>query len=48
MDLEVYDKFLITDKLFTSLNYSYIRAKLIWKMGNGAYNGKDLPRSFKT
>ncbi len=42
--LEVYDKFLITDKLFTSLNYSYIRAKIDKEdSGNGAYNGKDLP-----
>ena len=42
--LEVYDKFLITDKLFTSLNYSYIRAKIDNENeGNGDYNGKDLP-----
>ncbi|MCT7520368.1 TonB-dependent receptor [Aliarcobacter cryaerophilus] len=42
--LEVYDKFLITEKLFTSLNYSYIRAKIDEeKDGNGTYNGKDLP-----
>ena len=42
--LEVYDKFLITEKLFTSLNYSYIRAKIDEeKDGNGAYDGKDLP-----
>ena len=42
--LEVYDKFLITDELFTSLNYSYIRAKIDNENeGNGAYNGKDLP-----
>ncbi|PRN00679.1 TonB-dependent receptor [Aliarcobacter cryaerophilus] len=42
--LEIYDKFLITEKLFTSLNYSYIRAKIDEeKDGNGAYDGKDLP-----
>ncbi|MCT7472000.1 TonB-dependent receptor [Aliarcobacter cryaerophilus] len=42
--LEIYDKFLITDELFTSLNYSYIRAKIDNENeGNGAYNGKDLP-----
>ena len=42
--LEIYDKFLITDELFTSLNYSYIRAKIDNENeGKGAYNGKDLP-----
>ena len=42
--LEIYDKFLITDELFTSLNYSYIRAKIDNENeGNGAYDGKDLP-----
>ncbi|MDX4012556.1 TonB-dependent receptor [Aliarcobacter skirrowii] len=42
--LEVYDKYLINDKLFTSLNYSYIIAKIDEEnKSNGAYNGKKLP-----
>ena len=42
--LEVYDKFLINENLYTSLNYSYIKAKIDEeKDGNGAYDGKDLP-----
>ncbi|OCL86977.1 Vitamin B12 transporter BtuB precursor [Aliarcobacter thereius] len=42
--LEIYDKFLINDNLFTTLNYSYIIAKTDEEdSGNGAYNGKYLP-----
>ncbi|MDX4058318.1 TonB-dependent receptor [Aliarcobacter skirrowii] len=42
--LEIYDKYLINDKLFTSLNYSYIIAKIDEENNNnGAYNGKKLP-----
>ncbi|MGJ0309640.1 TonB-dependent receptor [Aliarcobacter cryaerophilus] len=42
--LEVYDKFLINENLYTSLNYSYIKAKIDNENeGNGDYNGKDLP-----
>ncbi|AXX89923.1 TonB-dependent receptor [Arcobacter suis] len=42
--LEVFDKYLINDNLYTSLNYSYIIAKIDEENeGNGTYNGKDLP-----
>ncbi|MDD3025230.1 TonB-dependent receptor [Aliarcobacter skirrowii] len=42
--VEIYDKFLINENLYTSLNYSYIKAKIDEeKDGNGAYDGKDLP-----
>ena len=42
--LEVYDKFLINENLYTSLNYSYIKAKIDRENeGNGVYDGKDLP-----
>ncbi|WP_418187340.1 TonB-dependent receptor [Aliarcobacter lanthieri] len=41
---ELYDKFLINDNLFTSLNYSYIISKIDKENeGNGSYNGKELP-----
>ncbi|MDX4067559.1 TonB-dependent receptor [Aliarcobacter skirrowii] len=41
--LEFYDKFLINDKLFTSLNYSYIVAKIDDDKINLTYNDKILP-----
>ena len=42
--LEVFDKYLISDYFFTSLNYSYIIAKIDEENeGNGKYNGKNLP-----
>ena len=42
--LEVYDKFLINENLYTSLNYSYIKAKIDRENeGNGVCDGKDLP-----
>ena len=42
--VEVFDKYLITDNLYTSANYSYIIAKIDEENdGNGTYNGKDLP-----
>ncbi len=42
--LEVFDKYLINDNLYTSANYSYIIAKIDEENeGNGSYNGKDLP-----
>jgi iron complex outermembrane recepter protein len=42
--IELYDKYLINDNLYTSFNYSYIIAKIDEENeGNGAYNGKDLP-----
>ena len=42
--LEVYDKFLINENLYTSLNYSYIKAKIDRENeGNRVYDGKDLP-----
>ena len=42
--VEVYDKFLINENLYTSLNYSYIKAKIDRENeGNGVYDGKDLP-----
>ena len=42
--LEVYDKLLINENLYTSLNYSYIKAKIDRENeGNGVYDGKDLP-----
>ena len=42
--LEVFDKYLINKNLFTSINYSYIIAKIDEENeGNGTYNGKDLP-----
>ncbi|MDX4051052.1 TonB-dependent receptor [Aliarcobacter skirrowii] len=41
--LEIYDKFLINDKLFTSLNYSYIVAKIDDNKINLTYNDKILP-----
>lgn len=42
--LEIFDKYLINDNLYTSANYSYIIAKIDEENeGNGAYNGKDLP-----
>ena len=41
--LELFDKYLINDNLYTSANYSYIIAKIDKENeGNGAYNGKDL------
>ncbi|WP_108060683.1 TonB-dependent receptor [Poseidonibacter lekithochrous] len=42
--VEFFDKYLINDNLFTSINYSYIIAKIDEENdGNGTYNGKDLP-----
>lgn len=42
--LEIFDKYLINDNLFTSINYSYIIAKIDEEdEGSGTYNGKDLP-----
>ena len=42
--VEIFDKYLITDNLYTSANYSYIIAKMDEENdGNGTYNGKDLP-----
>jgi iron complex outermembrane recepter protein len=42
--IELFDKYLINDNLYTSANYSYIIAKIDEENeGNGAYNGKDLP-----
>ncbi|CAM4020642.1 TonB-dependent receptor [Arcobacter cloacae] len=42
--VEVFDKYLINDNLYTSANYSYIIAKIDEENeGSGAYNGKDLP-----
>ncbi|WP_044418647.1 TonB-dependent receptor [Halarcobacter anaerophilus] len=42
--IEVYDKYLINKNLYTSVNYSYIVAKIDNEdEGNGAYDGKDLP-----
>jgi iron complex outermembrane recepter protein len=42
--VELFDKYLINDNLYTSANYSYIIAKIDEENeGNGAYNGKDLP-----
>ena len=42
--IELYDKYLINDNLYTSFNYSYIVAKIDEEdEGDGAYNGKDLP-----
>jgi iron complex outermembrane receptor protein len=42
--LEVFDKYLISDYFFTSLNYSYIIAKIDEENeGSGKYNGKNLP-----
>ena len=40
--LEIYDKFLINNNLYTSFNYSYIIAKLDRFKGYN-YNGNDLP-----
>jgi iron complex outermembrane receptor protein len=42
--LEVYDKYKFNDNYYTSLNYSYIIAKIDNENeANGAYNGKNLP-----
>ncbi len=42
--IELYDKYLLNDNLYTSLNYSYIISKIDNEDdGNGTYNGKDLP-----
>lgn len=42
--VELFDKYLMNDYFYTSLNYSYIIAKIDEEnSGNGAYNGKDLP-----
>lgn len=42
--LELFDKYLINDDLYTSLNYSYIISKIDKENeSNGAYNGKYLP-----
>ncbi|RBQ32003.1 TonB-dependent receptor [Arcobacter sp. FW59] len=42
--LEIYDKFLINDNLFTSVNYSYIISKIDEEdKNNGVYNGKKFP-----
>ncbi len=42
--LEVFDKYLISDNLYTSINYSYIVAKIDEENeGDGAYDGKNLP-----
>ena len=42
--IELYDKYLLDDNLYTSLNYSYIISKIDNEDdGAGAYNGKDLP-----
>lgn len=42
--LEFFDKYLINDNLFASINYSYIIAKIDEEdEGDGAYNGKYLP-----
>ena len=42
--LELFDKYLINDNLYTSANYSYIIAKIDEENeGNGSYNGKNLP-----
>lgn len=41
---EFFDKYIVNDNLFTSVNYSYIIAKIDEENeANGAYNGKDLP-----
>jgi iron complex outermembrane receptor protein len=42
--IELFDKYLINKNLFTSLNYSYIVAKINTENeANGAYNNKNLP-----
>ncbi len=42
--LELFDKYLINDNLYASLNYSYIVAKIDEEDEfDGVYNGKDLP-----
>lgn len=42
--LEVFDKYLINENLYTSANYSYIIAKIDEENeANGTYNGKNLP-----
>jgi len=42
--LELFDKYVINDNLYASLNYSYIIAKIDEEdSGNGAYDGKYLP-----
>ena len=42
--VELFDKYLINDNLYTSFNYSYIIAKIDKEdQGAGAYNGKNLP-----
>lgn len=42
--LEIFDKYLINENLYTSFNYSYIIAKIDEENeGNGTYNGKYLP-----
>ncbi|NQY23726.1 MAG: TonB-dependent receptor [Campylobacteraceae bacterium] len=41
---EFFDKYLLSKNYFTSLNYSYIIAKIDNEdKGNGTFNGKDLP-----
>ena len=42
--LELFDKYQVNNNLYTSINYSYIVAKIDEENdGAGAYNGKDLP-----
>lgn len=42
--VELFDKYLINENLYTSANYSYIIAKIDEENeGNGSYNGKYLP-----
>lgn len=42
--LDIYDKWLISDKFNAALNYNYIRAKIDTEVENGEdYSGNDLP-----
>ncbi len=42
--IELFDKYQLNENLYTSINYSYIIAKIDEENENsGAYNGKDLP-----
>jgi len=42
--IEIYDKYIINKNLYTSINYSYIVAKIDHEdEKDGAYDGKDLP-----
>ncbi|ADG93503.1 TonB-dependent receptor plug [Arcobacter nitrofigilis DSM 7299] len=42
--IEIFDKYLINKNFYTSINYSYIIAKIDNEdEGNGEFNGKDLP-----